>query len=366
MSLSKGNQSGAWYWVGAASITIILRILLPAPVIEQYYSRGLFLYIRSLFDYTTGLLPFPTLYILLLALLIFLIKKLRSKSLTGQKPTRRLLFFLKGLLGILSAVVFLFLLLWGFNYGRVSIEEQLGFEPEPLDYFQLTKELEQATEELIYARSLIPGITDSALQVEFIAAEDEDEIRRELKTCLNGFGYPTPGKVRGRLLHPKGSLLRISTAGVYLPWVGEGHIDPGLHPIQIPFVMAHEMSHGYGFGDEGTCNFTAYLALANSENPIFAYSARLGYWNYLARAVYGYDPEAYRDFYLCLPVGVRADRRAIIENGKKYPDIFPVARDAFYNQYLKTQGIKEGIKNYSRVVMLGAAWRKKNYGNKQD
>lgn len=355
-----------WYWMGAASITIILRILLPASLIEQYYSRGLFLYIRSLFDYTTGLLPFPTLYILLPVLLIFLIKKLKNRRASGQKPLRRLMLFLKGLLEFLSLTVFLFLLLWGFNYGRVSIEEQLGFEPEPLDYFQLTEELEKATEELISARSLIPGITDSALQVGFKAVEYEDEIRRELKNCLNRFGYPTPGKVRGRLLYPKGSLLRISTAGVYFPWVGEGHIDPGLHPIQIPFVMAHEMSHGYGFGDEGTCNFTAYLALANSENPIFAYSARLGYWNYLARAVYGYDPEAYREFYLCLPVGVRADRRAIIKNAKKYPDIFPAARDAFYNQYLKTQGIKEGIKNYSRVVMLGAAWRKKNDRREQD
>jgi len=182
----------------------------------------------------------------------------------------------------------------------------------------------------------------------------------KLEKWLVKYGFPINGRVRGRLLRPKGTLLSISTAGVYLPWVGEGHIDAGMYEIQFPFVIAHEMSHGYGFTDEGTCNFIAYQAMRESDNPFFRYSAVLGYWVYLANAIAQYDYEAYKSFYKTLPLGIRNDRRIIRQYSDSYPDIMPYFRDAFYNQYLKTQGIEEGMKNYSRVVMLAAAWREKN------
>ena len=69
------------------------------------------------------------------------------------------------------------------------------------------------------------------------------------------------------------------------------------------------------------------------------------------------DHENYKVYFDSVPKGVINDIIAIDEEIDKYPDIFPDFRDAFYDTYLKTQGISEGMKNYSRIVMLAKAWR---------
>ena len=183
-------------------------------------------------------------------------------------------------------------------------------------------------------------------------------MRFEVTKTLQTFGYPTPGRVRARLLKPNGILMRISTAGVYLPWVGECHIDAGLHPIQIPNVMAHEFAHGYGITDEGSCNFIALHVCLNSENLFYKYSGSLSYWKTVASNYKAVFPATYEQFKKDMPQGIWNDIKAINQNIDKYPDIFPVFRDFFYSNFLKSQGISEGLKNYSRVILLETAYQK--------
>ena len=168
--------------------------------------------------------------------------------------------FTFSLFAFLGGIIFFFLLFWGFNYGRVSVEKQIGLTPKPLKIKELKAELDAQTILITQLRNALPNITDSAINHTFLPRNLENLVREDLKKILSENGFPTPGNVRGRLLKPKGLLLRINTAGVYIPFTAEGHIDAGLHPLQLPYVMAHEMSHGYGFGYEGTCNFWAWLA----------------------------------------------------------------------------------------------------------
>ena len=352
-----------WGWIILALITVLLRVILPAEIIEMVYSRGIFQVIRLVIDNTVGLLPFPTVYLLVAGLLFLLVRSIRNGIKSKATFKQRLGRFAWSSLRFLSIVIFLFLFMWGFNYGRVPIEKQLSFDAQALEFEELKTEFDLTTQELIQARTEIPTATDSVLSQDLFPVGAEGLVRADLEKWLARYDFPVGGHVRGRLLRPKGVLLSISTAGVYLPWVGEGHIDAGMYEIQLPFVMAHEMSHGYGFTDEGTCNFIAYQAMRESDNPFFRYSAVLGYWVYLANAVARYDFDAYKEFYKTLPLGIRNDRRVIRAYSDSYPDIMPYFRDAFYNQYLKTQGIEEGMKNYSRVVMLVAAWRGKNAQN---
>jgi len=210
---------------------------------------------------------------------------------------------------------------------------------------------------VIEARNQIPKISSTPIDATFLPTDIENTIRRIVEEELHRLGYKTSGKVRGRLLTPKGILMRIGTSGVYFPWTGECNIDSGLHPVQIPFTLAHEFCHGYGFTDEGTCNFLAYLACIHSDIPMVQYSGYLGYWRYLASSYRRMDNENYKTYFDEIPKGVLNDVIAIDKEIDKYPDIFPDFRDAFYDTYLKTQGISEGMKNYSRIVMLAKAWR---------
>jgi hypothetical protein len=126
--------------------------------------------------------------------------------------------------------------------------------------------------------------------------------------------------------------------------------------------MMHEMGHAYGFGDEGSCNFLAYLAGIRSEDPAIAYTAHLAFYRTVATNYLRYEPELYREFRAQLPTGIQSDLDAINKNLLEYPDIMPRIRYAAYDTYLKAQGIREGMQNYSRVIMLVKAWKKLERG----
>lgn len=337
-------------------ITVFIRSLASPEWLEQYYSRGVFPGFRILLDtFITSWFPIPLVYLFIPLVLFFtgrgLFKWFRSKS--RGKGIRAI----AGLLNFAGWTVGLFLLMWGFNYGRQPIEERIGIEPKGLALSSLRTVVRQEAAILENLRAQIPKADTFALNTEHFPVNMEEQLRQAIEKALDYYNYPTVGGVRGRVVEPKGVLLRFSTAGIYFPWTGEGHIDDGLIYLQRPYTMTHELAHGYGFGDEGTCSFWAYLAAFNIDEPALEYAIRLGYWRSLAVHWVRADTVSYQDFRAQLPKGIIADLTAINENIDAYPDIFPDFRDAFYDTYLKAQGISEGLQNYGRVINLVEAWR---------
>ena len=217
-------QFNNWIWIALGLFSILLRWILGyyPHFIEQYYSRGLFCFIRYLVDYTLALSPIPLLYLfvpILLFILFFKIKRFFQTKNTWQKK------LLQSILAILSFIgggIFFFLLLWGFNYGRLSIEQQLHIDPQPLSLEELKEELDIATELLIQYRTKIPNATDSFITKEWLPIGLEPLLRENLARWLQEQHFPTPGRVRGRTLLPKGIFLRFSSSGLYFPFTGRG------------------------------------------------------------------------------------------------------------------------------------------------
>ncbi len=348
-------------WILLGLIALVLRWLAnscPACV-EQWYSRGVFAAIRVVIDYGLAWMPFPLVYLLLLWVGWRLVRQTR-RFFSKHLPWRtRWLKACWSLLAFTGGVVFWFLLLWGFNYGRIPLEEQLGLTLQPLSIADVEDELALTTQAMIQARQRIPRASDTALNEAALPARLEDDLRHLVARWLADEGYTTPGSVRGRLLYPKGVLLRFSTAGVYVPFTGEGHADAGLHPLQLPPVIAHELAHGMGFGDEGVCNFIAYQAGIRSDNPIIVYASLLSYWRTPAAHYRRLAPDQYKAMRERLPAGIRADLDAINQAMRRYPDILPRLRDAAYHTYLKAQGVDEGLLSYDKVMMLVRAARQK-------
>ena len=354
------NMDRRWVWIILAGIMIILRLIASffPQVVETVYSRGIFQIIRYFTDFTFALSPIPLLYVFISLFIgwrvyVYFKKKKNPKTSFRSKTIN----FIFSLSAFISAMIFFFILLWGFNYSRISIEKQLKISPETLTDGELEMEFHRAADVLFKAFSDYEKIRDGD---DHDLNNLENKMRTEVSKTLRKFGYPTPGRVRARLLKPKGILMRISTAGVYLPWVGECHIDAGLHPIQIPNVMAHEFAHGFGITDEGSCNFIALHTCLNSDNLFYKYSAALSYWKTVASNYKSSNPKKYEQFKAEMPKGIWEDIQAINKNIDQYPDIFPVFRDFFYNSFLKSQGISEGLKNYSRVIKLEVAYQKAN------
>jgi len=351
-------------WVLCAALLVVLRYGLSAEILEQVYSRGLFLKIRKVLDVVFAWWPFPASAFVFTVALLFWIRSIykwtRHVNVTPHSSVSTIVTKISACNMALvrggAIVISVFLLLWGFNYGRVPLPDQLGIAPKALNTEELWEELRQTSKFVSILRTQLPLSDISDYESLPLDQHTQARIRTTMTKQLAHIGYPNAGLVRIRTVWP-GVLLRFNTSGIYFPLSGEGHVDEGLHSLQFPFVMAHEMAHGFGITDEGACNFLAWLACTRADNLYIRYSGHLMYYRYLGSAVRRRDPEGYAAFRQNLPPGVLADLNSINANLDKFDEIAPGLKDVVYANYLKRQGIADGMASYSRVIDLVAAWQ---------
>jgi len=384
MKRASTGRRWAWVFLGAGAYALHLALGKDSALVENLYSRGLFVGLRWLGDRTLALSPIPLIYVFLAAVALWniwtLIRWKRSRALHPEwrRPSQltpeeyRSDIYVsskgasvpakigKGLLLIASwagTFLFFFYALWGFNYGRVGFEKQLHLEVQPLDLATIKSEIEEAVRMLAEARASIPGATKAALGDGALPRTLEDSVRSSLSKVLTDTGFPVTGRPRVRSLWPGGLLMRFSSTGFYFPYCGEGYIADNLTAAEKPFVTAHEMAHAYGITDEGAANVLAFLACASSDDPIIRYSGPLSYWNYIFPELARLSPGDARTLAARLPEGARADLRAAFENWERYRGPVRAAARAVYERYLRSQGVKEGLKSYDRFVLLVVAWK---------
>ena len=350
--------------------TLLVRFFFSSnpSITEAAYSRGIFRLIRFGFDYTIALLPIPLLYILLaLLLLVDVIWLIRRNKARKQYPPQKAPFrtrLLKGLFSVaavVGAVIFLFYFLWAFNYERLPIEELIQIKPVPLTADDIRREADLAFHKLVQSRQEIPGVADlgnNDLDERFLPSDWETSTRDSLEKVLKSMDYPAPGRVRVKKLWTAGVMMSLGGSGLYFPFTGEAYIPEDLTPVEIPFLAAHEMAHGYGIAQEGTANFLAYLACISSSDPFIAYSGNLVYFTHIMRDLKRVSEKEYGEYHKQLPPGITADMWKQYKNWEKYRGWLMDLSAKAYDGYLKTQGVSEGIKSYDRLVVLAAAWRK--------
>ncbi|NNE26245.1 MAG: DUF3810 family protein [Saprospiraceae bacterium] len=303
----------------------------------NFYLKGAFQVIRVVFDYSFGLLPISMIYVIVPLFFYYFL----NKNFSNWKS------FLAGLGAALIWIVNLFYITWGFNYTQGSAYKLLSMSRVQLDSLYIQKAFEDQTKIL---ESLKPG-ADTAYHFYTI----QGEIRSSQEQLLQNWDFPTAGRVQVRKLLP-GMLLHFRTSGIYIPHAFQGHLDKGLYYKQHPFTIAHEMAHGYGITDESVCNFVAYLTCKNVDNPLIRYSAELAYWRYLAKYYRYYFPEEYKVIREGLSAEVQNDLAQINAHISKYKDWMPALRDLMYDNYLKTHGVKAGIRSYDQMIQLIASY----------
>ncbi|MDN3668851.1 DUF3810 domain-containing protein [Echinicola jeungdonensis] len=347
-----------WTWALLGVIALVVRffaVQFPAKT-EIIYSRSFFPGIRNVIDVSVSRLPFPTIYLFLLVLGFIIFRyffKVRFKKGWKDKAFYSVRYFFN----FVGAVVFFFLVLWGFNYQRVPIFQQLSLKPIPLENGQLMKELDLTHNILSQLR---PHITDSdsAIQQTLDFPELEKIVRATTSENLYLMGLNFTGNPRTKQLYPSGLLRKLGILGIYFPFTGESYIDPTLHPLDKPFTIAHEMAHSYGVTNEGEANFIGWVICTNSDNPLLQYSGQLRLFRYQMKDLYKKDSTAYRTFLGQLNKGVRNDLTSIADNNRKIVPISLELSRRSNDLFLKTQGVKAGVNSYAQLTMLAYAWRK--------
>lgn len=246
---------------------------------------------------------------------------------------------------------------WGIQFGATGLSDKLKLRDSVVDTTYLLQQMEWTEGQLLKVRSQIHTDNNTAIPLEKRPPNLEENLLKSVKETLLQWQLPASYDVRVRPLYPAGSLLIFSTAGIYLPFSMEGHYDPGLAHFHTPFVMAHELGHGYGITGEADCNFLAMVSCLRSDNAFIQYAGLLTYWRYLnadlrKSASYSYFKKAFSR-----PIAIRTDLELLYDALDKYPEVMPVLRDFIYDNYLKANGIKDGIQNYDRITTMFKSWK---------
>jgi len=315
---------------------------------ESWYGGNIYPSVRPILDELH--LPIPGLFlsiglVLLILMTCFFIAFRKAKIWTA----------LKYVAVLIAVLLTSFYWLWGFNYSRPDIVDRMGYNEMIPDTSWLFGESENVINRLNELRSMESlGYIGSLSREEIIKKNlDVTELNSELEKILPSFKYNQKVKTNLHFIRPDGTLLHWSTAGIYWPFTGESNVDSGVHYLKKPVTITHELAHAHGLTSEGDCNFVAYLACVQSDQPLYEYSAHLSYIGYLLRDILNNcGQNRLNEFYDKMDQAVIDDRRSIYEQHDQYSDYMPELRNKIYDLFLKSQGVKGGIESYNYFVRL--------------
>ena len=322
------NRRLTWGLIFALALAAAL-LPLPPPLVEHWYSRGVFPPLQRVLTSLSNLVP----------LSLFDVLWIGGVAATAVAARRRVVAdgWGRGLAALAwqltraAAVVYLlFLLAWGLNYRRVPIFEKVAFDPGRITADAHLALGDWAVAELNarYAAAHATPVRIERLQPAF------DSALRALGGAPIVHGRPKP-TLLGWYFH------KASIAGMTDPFLLETMLAPDLLDVERPFVIAHEWAHLAGYADESEANFLAYLACRRGD-PLARYSAAL--------VILGYAPGRHglRD----LTIGPRIDLMAIRLRYQQTSGTLRFAAREGYDKYLKANRVERGVESYDAVIQL--------------
>jgi Protein of unknown function (DUF3810) len=322
-----------------------LVVPIPNQLVEDVYSRKIFPAFSSVIVRVFDLVPFSVagvLVIVLPLLLGFLIVRIfRSRKSRLGKSQFGLLWRVP--LGLL-AFYGLFVLVWGANYRRLPIEELLKLRVEDVTAQQVDN---LALDLVMTMQRTANASRDRARAFVSLRAALEKEVE-----AINGVKPVLPSQVKSP---PVGWLLLLETSGVISPLTLEAHVDAALPE---PFFLAtatHELAHTAGFAGEADTDLLAALAGLRASDSYARYATAITYY---ARISGDVSDEVQKRLAAKLPLRALEDFKLLREVYAAHQNLFAaqVSRSV-YNKYLESQGVSEGIRDYSRITRLLAAAR---------
>jgi hypothetical protein len=318
---------------------------LPSATIERYYSDWFYPALQARLT-SWGNETRIALFDFLLVFFIVAIVVTLSRSFARAWRQRRLVVLLRGLLATATIVALVYLWFetaWGFNYSRVPLEASIGYDARRVDPAAVRALATRAVLETNrgYAPGHAAGFPETGdIPPGLVAALHEVERR---------LGRPR-ATIPGR---PKRTLLAIflrasGTDGMHAPFMLETLLNPDLTPPERPAVLAHEWAHLAGYAAEDDASFVGLVAALGGDA-----AARYSGWLTLMFEASAQLPREERQRVLSgLEGGPRKDQQAIVARLQSRVEAVQRVSWQTYDQYLKAQGVREGIHSYSRVVQL--------------
>lgn len=304
---------------------------------ERWYSQKFYSVVASIISPVSNLFPVSLddiFYLLLILAIIILIILLIIRKITLAKSA-------KLLLNILAVTYILFYFLWGFNYFRHDLYQRL----------KLAKHESNTKTFIVQLKKLVENTNKSWCSFEDWDKKTVDQnIEKSYKALAPALkiNYPA-GKRKAKPITISRFFAQAGISGYYGPFFNEVHVNSYILPVEYPFILAHEKAHQFGITNEAEANFYAWLVCTNSKSKQLQYSANLHVLQYFLYQ--GYQMEEYPEIIARLDKRVKKDLEIIRKHwislrNERVDDAATKVNDF----YLKTNKIKEGVKEYSGVV----------------
>ncbi len=352
----------SWSWVALILLVILIKFSSTYPgFIEQYYSNGIYPVISKIQRFLFGWIPFSIGDLIYgFFILVILVKTWQLlKVLFRRKFNRQ--YFLNGLKQVIFFFLFvyaLFYLLWGLNYSRKGIAQQLDLKMSTYSLAELdtlTNVLEQRLN--YYASSLKPAQRDSFYKKRNLFHESYEAYKLAKKK------YPflnyEPKSVKPSIYSYAGNILGFE--GYYNPFSGEGQVNTTIPVFEQPFVACHEIGHQVGYAKENEANFAGFLACRLHPSSVFRYSVYFNMYNYSINELYSYDSLRARQYLDSLHTQVKKDYEQLRRFFKKYQTPIEPIITWIYGKYLEANNQPAGKRTYSEVISFLIAYQRK-YG----
>lgn len=333
--------------------TVIFFVGLNSRLVERLYSDQLYRFVSGVQRTISGIFPFSIgdiLYVLFIAFVLFRIFRYlgRLKASGFSKPG--LLAAPLGLLNFTLILYIAFKLLWGLNYSRPSIAEQLHignekYSPQQLKALAefLIKQINDV--QLDRLKNQHPAsLKYTASELEFQAAAAFQEMHA--KHSFFSYRQPALKKVLNTWL-----ITKIGLEGYYNPLSGEANVNMRIPAHGLPFVACHEIAHQLGVGREDEANLVGYLVAANSTDLNFRYAALYSVLRNVLFELRIKLPEAYEPIAALINADTKLDFKRDKEFWLKYNSDMYAYMDVALDSFLKLNNQQKGINSYQDIVI---------------
>jgi hypothetical protein len=325
-------------------------------LVERLYSKRLYRIVGATLAATVGRVPFSVgevvLGLAVAGAAAWIVRGLRR--LVGARGRRRevVLSTLAGAWTASGALYLAFVILWGLNYRRPPYAALAGLDARPATIAELTAVCEKLVAASNRARD---GLPEDGAGVARLADGRSGALRRapagyaaaaRSEPVLEGASAPAK-PVRGSTV-----LSYLGISGIFSPFTGEANVNMTLPDPDVPFSACHELAHAHGFAREDEANYVGYLACTRHPDGDFRYSGLLAASVYAMNALARTDREGHARLEARRAPGVRRDLAALIAWAERYRGPAERVSKAVNNAYLRSQGDKEGVRSYGRMVDL--------------
>lgn len=316
--------------------------------VETYYSTGFYLIISRVMRYVFGWLPFSVGDVFYTLAILYSIRWLIKTRIDWiKKPITQIL----NIGATLSLIYLAFHLLWGFNYYR-----------QPL-YYSLKIDKQYSTEDLI---DLTNRLISKSNEIHFTITQNDSEkviipyskpqILEKVKIgyvfLANQYSYLDYKPISIKTSIYSLPLTYMGFSGYLNPFTNEAQVDGLIPAYRFPTTASHEVAHQLGYAAENEANFIGALAAMNHSDIYFNYSGYTFALGHCLNELYRRDPKLYDDQVSKINTGIFKNYAEVRQFWESYQNpIEPVFKTTFDN-FLKANNQKDGMKSYSYVVAL--------------